>query len=222
MNSYFAASISTSSSAIATSSTSVTDYNVDDKLNKVEKDIDDVTSKIASIDQQIDKIEIDLLNEKSVLGQEYLTRLTKREETLRSQKAEYRSDLDALRSKERHLLELKVVNQFSNLSTEALDLLKSRILSEVRNESSMEITKSNSKLTNEFHKILNTLPETNGFDFENTNGKVKNDESTTDAEEKGKLVRRFAETGLISDTSIMNDIFDVNTGLDIYDGFYVI
>ena len=245
---------SSTTTTTTTTTTSAIDYDVNDKLNKVEKDIDDVISKILLFDQQIDKIEIYFLNENAVLGESYLLHLKKREETLRSQKAEYRYDLDALRSKERQLLEFKLTKQFSILNKDSLDVMKSRTLSEsfkdkleiyqygksnkpepsnspsniddrrASNESTAS-TKSNSKLTNEFHKILNTLPDTKGFDFANEKPNVKPNVPVTSTEEEkpnGVLVRRFAETGLKKNASIIDDIFDVNTGIDIYDGFYVI
>ena len=208
--SYFFNSNSSSSSSsieaatIATTTESIV-YDVNDKLNKVEKDIDDVISKIRSIDEQIDKIEVDFIrNENAAFRQEFISRLNKREETLRAQKAEYRSDLQCLRSKEHQLIELKLLNQYAILPKESLGVMKSKLLesednSKVNNESrsstlSNESTTS-SKLTNEFNKILNTLPDTKGF--ENGNPVASEEEENPN----GKLVRRFAET---------NDIFDAN------------
>ena len=102
------------------------DINIDETLSKIDKDVDKLLVKIENINRQIDDIEIGYLSQTdAVYSIELLEHITQRKNTLSQRKIDHRIDVEALRVKEQQLIELKVINQYSLLSPEILQMISS-------------------------------------------------------------------------------------------------
>lgn len=102
------------------------DINIDEKLNKIDIDIDKLLIKIENINRQIDDIEIGYLSQTdAVYSIELLEHIKERKNTLNERKRENRVDIDALRVTQQKLIELKVINQYSLISPETLQIILS-------------------------------------------------------------------------------------------------